>query len=57
MVQTPDITRPPKEIIDGLREVGSATTAGVLPKLGIRDPHLARALRRGRPARASSVRP
>ena len=30
MVQTPDITRPPKAIIDGLREVGSATTSGVL---------------------------
>lgn len=40
MVQTPDISRPPQEIIDGLAEVGSATTTGVLSKLGIRDSHL-----------------
>ena len=40
MIQTPDITRPSKEIIDGLAEIGSATTTGVLYHLGIRDSHL-----------------
>ena len=39
-VVTHDITRPPKEIMDGLREIGSATAAGELSRLGIRDPHL-----------------
>jgi regulator of RNase E activity RraA len=40
MIQTSDITRPPKELIDGLAGVGSATTSSVLSKLGIRDSHL-----------------
>ena len=35
---TPDIVRPPKEIVDGLREIGAATCAGELKKLGIVDP-------------------
>ena len=35
---TPDIVRPPKELVDGLREVGAATAAGELKKLGIIDP-------------------
>lgn len=35
---TPDIVRPPKELVDGLREVGAATAAGELKKLGIVDP-------------------
>jgi len=40
MSYTPDIQRPPKELIDGLAEIGSATATGVLSRLGIRDPHL-----------------
>ena len=40
MVQTPDITRPPKHLIDGLAGIGSATTTGVLYHLGVRDSHL-----------------
>jgi regulator of RNase E activity RraA len=37
---TPDITRPPREIIEGLKEIGSATAAGELSRLGIRDAHV-----------------
>lgn len=37
---TPDIERPLPEIIDGLREIGSATAAGELKRLGIQDPHV-----------------
>jgi regulator of RNase E activity RraA len=40
MIETPDIQRPPKEIIDGLAHIGSATAAGELNRLGIRDPHI-----------------
>ncbi len=40
MIQTPDIQRPPKEICEGLAHIGSATAAGELSRLGIRDPHL-----------------
>jgi regulator of RNase E activity RraA len=37
MVETPDIQRPPKAIIEGLAQIGSATAAGELARLGIRD--------------------
>ena len=37
---TPGITRPPKEIIDQLAHIGSATAAGELSRLGIRDPYI-----------------
>lgn len=40
MIQTPDIQRPPKELIDGLANIGSATASGELSRLGIRDPHI-----------------
>lgn len=40
MIETPDIQRPPKAIIEGLMDIGSATAAGELSRLGIRDPHL-----------------
>ncbi len=40
VVKTADIVRPPKELIDGLANVSSATAAGELHRLGIRDPHL-----------------
>ncbi len=35
-METPDIQRPPQALIDGLREIGSATAAGELSRLGIR---------------------
>ena len=35
---TPDIVRPPKELVDGLREVGAATAAGEMKKLGVQNP-------------------
>lgn len=41
MIETPDISRPPTEVIEGLRHIGSATTSSVLSRLGIRDSHLA----------------
>jgi len=40
MIQTPDIERPPKELIEGLAHIGSATTTGELSRLGIRDPQI-----------------
>lgn len=40
MIETPDIVRPPADLIEGLKEIGSATAAGELRRLGIRDPHI-----------------
>lgn len=40
MIQTPDIERPAKDLVDGLAHIGSATASGELSRLGIRDPHL-----------------
>jgi regulator of RNase E activity RraA len=40
VIETPDIVRPPREIIDGLAKIGSATASGELSRLGIRSPHL-----------------
>ncbi len=37
MIQTPDIVRPPKEIVEGLQRIGSATASGELHGMGIRD--------------------
>ena len=37
MIQTQDIQRPAKEIIEGLQRIGSATASGELRGLGIRD--------------------
>ncbi len=37
MIQTPDIQRPPKEIVEGLQRIGSATASGELRRMGIRD--------------------
>lgn len=39
-VKTTDIVRPSQDIIAGLANVSSATAAGELHRLGIRDPHL-----------------
>ena len=40
MSDVPDIERPTKAISDALAEIGSATTSGVLARMGIRNPHL-----------------
>jgi len=40
MIETPDIVRPARELIDGLAQIGSATATGELSRLGIRDPQL-----------------
>ena len=40
MVQTNDIQRPPKDLIEALAPISSATAAGELARLGIRDPHI-----------------
>ena len=40
MTHTPDITRPPKEIISALKNLGAATIAGTLGHMGIRNPHM-----------------
>ena len=40
MIETADIKRPSKELIDAFAAVGSATASGELYKLGIRDPQL-----------------
>lgn len=39
-IQTPDIQRPPKEIVEKLRHIGAATAAGELARLGIRNPFI-----------------
>ena len=40
MTHTPDIVRPPKEIIEALKDIGAATVAGTLAHMGIRNPHI-----------------
>jgi regulator of RNase E activity RraA len=40
MIETPDIKRPSKELIEGLAHIGSATASGELSRLGIRDPQI-----------------
>ena len=40
MVHTDDIQRPPKELIEGLESIGSATASAELCRLGIRDAHI-----------------
>lgn len=50
-VEVPDIKRPDKKLVQGLAEVGSATAAGDLSKLGIRDAHL-RGLKSWTPGKA-----
>ena len=40
MVDVPAIERPPREIVEALMEIGSATCTGELAKLGIRNPQL-----------------
>jgi len=40
MVTTQDISRPDKSLIEGLREIGSATASGELSRLGVKNPHM-----------------
>ena len=40
MLETPDIQRPPKELVEGLSHVSSATASGVLSRLGVRNAHI-----------------
>ena len=40
MIETPDIVRPSREIIEGLEHIGSATASGELSRLGVRDPFM-----------------
>ncbi|UCH24567.1 MAG: hypothetical protein JSV66_11480 [Trueperaceae bacterium] len=40
MIQTPDIERPTRKLIDDLSEIGSATASAELNRLGIRDAQL-----------------
>ena len=40
MTHTPDITRPAKDLIEALKDIGSATVAGTLGHMGIRNPHI-----------------
>jgi len=40
MIETPDIERPSKELVEGLARIGSATASGELSRLGIRSAHL-----------------
>jgi regulator of RNase E activity RraA len=39
-IETPDIVRPPAELVAGLAAVGSATASGELSKLGVRNAHI-----------------
>lgn len=40
MIETPDIQRPPKDLIEGLSHISSATATGELARLGVRDPQI-----------------
>lgn len=40
MTHTPDIQRPPKDLVARLARIGAATAAGELNRLGLRDPHI-----------------
>ena len=45
-ITTPDIERPPQDLIDKLTDIGSATASGELAKLGVRSAHIAGPLAR-----------
>jgi regulator of RNase E activity RraA len=40
VVQTPDIARPDRQLVDALARIGSATVSGELAKLGVRSAHI-----------------
>ncbi len=46
MIDTPDITRPPREWSEKLRSIGTATVSGTLQRLGVRNSHLVGPLQR-----------
>jgi regulator of RNase E activity RraA len=39
-IEVPTIVRPPKNLVAGLAEIGAATAAGELSRMGIRNPHI-----------------
>ena len=41
MIETHDITRPSKHLIEGLKDLGAATIAGTLGHMGFKNPHMA----------------
>jgi regulator of RNase E activity RraA len=40
MIETNDITRPPAELIEALKQIGAATASSTLSHMGIRDTHI-----------------
>jgi regulator of RNase E activity RraA len=40
MIETQDIARPPRDIVDRLKAIGAATITGTLNRMGIRDVHM-----------------
>lgn len=40
MYTSADITRPPRHLVDGLRQLGTATIAGTLGHMGFKNPHM-----------------
>ena len=40
MIETPDISRPPKALMEALKHIGSATASGELSRLGVRNPFM-----------------
>ena len=40
MIETKDIVRPPAELIEGLRHIGTATASSTLNRMGIRNAHI-----------------
>jgi regulator of RNase E activity RraA len=40
MIQTNDITRPPRELVEALQNIGAATASSTLNKMGIRNAHI-----------------
>jgi regulator of RNase E activity RraA len=40
MIETKDISRPPREWVEALKHIGAATASGTLSKMGIRNSHI-----------------
>jgi hypothetical protein len=56
MTHTSDIIRPPKDLIEGLREIGAATVAGTLGHMGFRNPHMVGPVAQNHGSRSSGRR-
>lgn len=56
MTHIPDITRPSKDLIDALREIGAATVAGTLGHMGFRNPHMVGPVAQNHGSRSSGRR-